>query len=96
MKRTFVLLALGLGACAAQKAAYLPDGSKGFSINCSGPYLNWGACEQKAGQICGERGYDVVSKQGDQNAQATAAGGVFVAGANVQRTFLIRCKSPSK
>lgn len=87
---------LVLAGCATATATYLPDGRKGHSLNCSGAALNWGMCETKAGEICREKGYDVVSAQQDgapfAYGTATASSGALIAGANVNRTMLIACK----
>lgn len=92
MHRVAIISALLLTGCAASKTTYLPDGTKGQSINCSGPYLNWGACYEKAGQLCKTRGYEIVHREGDVNESATATRDVSIAGANVQRTLVIKCK----
>jgi hypothetical protein len=73
---------------------HLPDGQSGFAINCSGAGSgsNWGECYQKAGDACGARGYDIVSKDNDDG--AAAGGGVSnLATANVKsRSMVVRCK----
>ena len=90
------LLALGsLGGCSTTTTmTYLPSGETGFAINCSGSDAgtSWAECYQRAGEVCGNYGYDVVSKDVDNG--ATSGGtvaGIF--GANVKnRSMVIRCK----
>ena len=58
-----VLLAM-LGGCTTAKEIYLPNGSKGHDIRCDGLASRMENCFQKAGEICGSKGYDVVNPQG--------------------------------
>lgn len=57
------LLAM-LGACTTAKEIYLPNGSKGHDIRCEGLGNRMENCFQKAGSLCGAKGYDVVNPQG--------------------------------
>jgi hypothetical protein len=90
------LLTLGsLGGCSSTTTmTYLPSGDTGFAINCSGSDASssWAECYKQAGQVCGNYGYDVVSKDVDNG--ATAGGSVAgIFGANVKnRSMVIRCK----
>ena len=73
-------------ACASASRTYTPSGKPGFSIDCSGRGLNWNACYEKAGKLCGFRGYEIVDKSED--------GGRTVVGVTanpVQRSMLIEC-----
>ncbi|KXU88489.1 hypothetical protein CI15_11265 [Paraburkholderia monticola] len=90
------LLALGsLGGCSTTTTmTYLPSGDTGFAINCSGSdaSTSWAECYKRAGEACGNYGYDVVSKDVDNGATSGGTiGGIF--GANVKnRSMVIRCK----
>jgi hypothetical protein len=88
--------ALAVTSCATAKTTYLPDGRAGHSINCSGTAGNWGMCERKAGDLCKERGYDVVSAMQDGApfafGQTNQTNGSVMAGATINRTLLIACK----
>ena len=98
------LLALTLAGSATSKEIYLADGSKGYSISCDGNMQNFGSCLEKAGELCGARGYAVVNQQGDAipfsaatggySANAVAASGGIQAqsGMMVTRTLFVRCK----
>ena len=57
------LLAI-LGGCTTSKEMYLPDGSSGHNINCDGIASSMQSCFQKAGEICGSKGYSIASTQG--------------------------------
>jgi hypothetical protein len=85
----FLLLVSG---CATSSETYLPDGQKGHSITCSGAAQTWGACYEKAGQICGEKGYDILAGGSERGAVVTGGQyGVF-GGSTMNRNMLIRCK----
>ncbi|NPT61052.1 hypothetical protein [Paraburkholderia elongata] len=90
------LLTLGsLGGCSSTTTmTYLPSGDTGFAINCSGSDASssWAECYKRAGEVCGNYGYDVVSKDVDNGATSGGSiGGIF--GANVKnRSMVIRCK----
>lgn len=81
-----------LSGCATSKSTYLPDGSLGHSIDCSGTANTWGTCEEKAGELCKERGYEVVSKAGDQGGMVTASQTGLFGGSIIKRSMLIKCK----
>jgi hypothetical protein len=87
--------AAGLAACAnSSTLTYLPNGSTGFAINCSGSDAssNWSQCYEKAGQVCGAYGYDVVSKDVDNGATSGGTLGGLL-GANVKnRSMVVQCK----
>jgi hypothetical protein len=92
MKWVIGAACLAAAGCAVQHETYLPDGSKGFSINCGGQALSWAQCYEKAGKTCGAHGYEIIGKEGESNPSATATSQLFIASANVQRTLLIKCK----
>lgn len=61
---TYSLLAFALAGCAIAKETYLPDGTKGHSISCDGSAVGINVCFEKAGDLCGSRGYDLLSREG--------------------------------
>lgn len=81
-----------LSGCATASKTYTPDGSEGYSITCSGSALNWGNCYEKAGDICGARGYDVLARSGDQGAVVSGNQFGLYSGSVINRNILIRCK----
>ena len=97
-------LAITLAGCATARDVYLADGSKGYNINCGGALMNFAHCLEKAGELCGSRGYLVVNQQGDAvpisiaggsfSASPAAAGGGFFAqsGTIVTRNLLVKCR----
>ncbi len=91
----FLLLMLfmsGLSACATSKTVYTADGKTGHSINCSGSALNWGMCYEKAGKICGSKGYKVLEKSGDQGAVVSGNQFGLYGGSVINRSMIIQCK----
>ncbi|MDE1183745.1 hypothetical protein [Paraburkholderia sp.] len=90
-----VLMLSSLSGCSSTTTmTYLPTGDTGFAINCSGSDASssWAECYKQAGQVCGNYGYDVISKDVDNG--ATSGGtvaGIF--GANVKnRSMVVKCK----
>ena len=93
MKLAIVILVTSLLAgCATSSKTYTADGRVGHSINCSGTARNWGMCEQKAGELCGTRGYSILSRAGDSGFIATMGSGNAFAGSTISRSMLISCK----
>lgn len=98
------LLALLLGGCAFAQPMYMPDGSQGYNISCDGAANSIGKCFQKAGELCGTGGYDIVTREGEIipygssvggfNANAYQAQGAYVSqsGAFVNRSLIVRCR----
>ena len=92
MKTPLVLIILAtctalLSGCVTVEEMYAPDGSKALVIDCSttgSTPLNWGDCQKKASEICGDRGYGIISKDTDSN---TSGSGVVMS-----RTMMIRCR----
>jgi hypothetical protein len=87
MKKTLALTAL-LAGCASSSPTYAPDGSQAYSLTCSG------MCYEKAGQICKERGYEVVAGGTDQSGTVVASRDGLYGGSSHTRNLVIKCKSP--
>ena len=89
-------VALLLAGCASATKTYTQDGKEGFVLNCSGTARNWGMCMEKAGELCGTRGYEVLSRDGEQGflAGGSASGNSASVGASSlhYRTMVVRCK----
>jgi len=62
-----------LSACASSSSTYAPDGREAFSLNCSGTMRDWGMCHEKAGELCGTKGYDILVQNGEQGAMINGA-----------------------
>lgn len=87
----FLVLVL-LAGCASASPTYLPSGGKGYSLDCSGSARSWNMCYEKAGELCGARGYQVVGGGSEQGMiVAGNANGVF--GSSVMnRSMLVQCQ----
>jgi len=90
--------------CTTSKEMYLPDGSKGYNISCDGSANSMGNCFQKAGELCGAKGYSVVNREGEAIPMGTSVGSASVGpsggsagytsqvGMRVTRSLFIKCK----
>jgi len=94
-----ILLTFGMLGCAnvvSVKETYTSDGQKGYVIDCSGDsdyHLvmhnpTMADCQTKAGEICGDRGYEIIERSDDAgNEQASTAFGVT----KIFRHMVIQC-----
>ena len=88
-----VVLILCLTACATSKEIEIAEGQRGYSIDCSGDKLNWSLCYQEAGEICGEKGFEIMDKSGGT--------GILIAGvrygvygeSGFNRSMIIQCRN---
>lgn len=99
-----IIAAITLSACATSKEVYLSDGSKGHSISCDGAVQNFGSCLEKAGELCGDRGYVVLNQNGEAVPFSTASGGYTASslaasggfqaqsGTIITRSIFVKCK----
>ena len=62
---------IALSGCASASKTYGPDGKEAYSLNCSGWARTWGMCYEKAGDLCGTKGYEVIGQGSDQGAIAS-------------------------
>ena len=86
-----ILLVLLLGGCAVLATpTHLPDGSMGYGINCSGS--NWNSCYQKAGELCKERGYEIITGGSEQGHVVAGNQYGMYGGSTTNRTMMIKCK----
>lgn len=102
MKRLlFVVL---LSGCASARITHLPDGSEGYSISCDGAAVGINVCFEKAGALCGAKGYDLISRDGQVVpfgfGSASYSGGYYgqgnafvTQGAFYNKSILVRCRS---
>ena len=104
MTKSLLISALMLSGCTTVSPVYLADGSQGHNISCSGAALNFSYCLERAGEICGARGYDVVNREGaavpiaiagssfQANPYAASGSSYGMAGSAVSRNLFIKCK----
>lgn len=60
----YLLIAVISTSCAISKSTYLPDGTQGHSISCDGAAVGMNVCFEKAGELCGSRGYNLLNREG--------------------------------
>lgn len=78
--------------CVSARQTYTSTGKKGYSINCSGTSSHWGRCYERAGDVCGERGYEVLEKMGETLTSSTSNLIEQHSGTDINRNMVIRCK----
>jgi hypothetical protein len=84
-----------LAACASSSHTYAPDGRPAYTLNCSGLARTWGACYNKAGEICKSAGYDILAGGAEGGAIVGGGQNGFIGGSTISRSMLIACKNPS-
>jgi hypothetical protein len=94
MKTILVIccLTILICSCATAKKTYTSDGKEGYSISCSGSALKWGMCYEKAGEICGTKGYEVLEKSGDTGTMVSGNQFGLYGGSVINRSMIIKCK----
>lgn len=86
------VLAATLAGCASARKTYTSTGKEGYSINCSGTSSTWGRCYERAGDLCGPRGYEVLEKIGENISTSTSTILEQHSGTDINRNMIIKCK----
>lgn len=93
---TAVMLTALFAGCATVKDTYSADGSKAYTLNCSGTARGWDKCYAAAGEICKNAGYTILDRNSeDLSNSVVSANSSGVFGSSVktnERTMLISCK----
>lgn len=78
--------------CASVKESYAPDGRRAYALNCSGLARGWDKCYSAAGDICKDKGYDILDRS-DENTVVAGMNnqGGFGTKSN-ERSMLVACK----
>jgi hypothetical protein len=84
--------AIALAGCASSSKTYGPDGKEAYSINCSGWARTWGMCYEKAGDLCGTKGYEVIGQGSDRGALASVNPSGGFAGSTISRSLMVKCR----
>lgn len=90
-----VAMCMAVSACAVASKTYGPNGQPAYVVNCSGAALNWGMCQQKAGDICQSSGYKILAINGQTTPTVIANPEGLFAIPMVNRTMEISCNAPS-
>ncbi|ELP5717693.1 hypothetical protein U3C44_22730 (plasmid) [Enterobacter asburiae] len=93
MKKLLVLLPLFLTACSSTTKTFGPDGKEAYALSCSGVLKDWGDCQKEAGRLCGIKGYDTVTVNGESGVIFSASNQSAFANTTMNRNMLIKCKS---
>jgi hypothetical protein len=93
-----------VAGCVNNKPIYTADGQVGHSTSCTpgwtggiiGAVANantsWATCYEKAGELCGPAGYDVIQQTGEGGVYGQGGnGGGFVSTTN-NRSMIVKCK----
>jgi hypothetical protein len=95
--------AMILTGCVSSQETYNADGSKGHVISCTPAWTggivgsianaqtSWGTCFQKAGEICGARGYAVLARSDEPTFSAMASQYGASAATSNNRMMIVRC-----
>ena len=86
-------IALLLSGCASSNTPSGLAEGQARGINCSGPDRTWALCGEKAAEICGARGYDVLAAGGGTAGMiVTLNPSAGFDGPATERSILIRCR----
>jgi hypothetical protein len=101
---TLSACAILLAGCSNSKQIYTADGQQGQMVTCTPAWTggligqlasastSWGQCYEKAGELCGAAGYDIIQQIGESGAYGQVGqGGGFVSSTN-NRTMIVKCK----
>lgn len=87
------LIAIQLSGCAiGVKSVFGPDGQQAYAITCSALGRHWTDCFEKAGELCGARGYNIWNQSTSRSAVLSGGEGVVFGSSSEERTLLIGCK----
>jgi hypothetical protein len=87
-----LLLIVSLVGCATGKETYTPSGKKGYTVSCDGAVLGWSHCYEKAGEICKEKGYNILAGGTDKGTVVSGTQYGLYGGTIIYRNMLIECK----
>lgn len=88
---TVVVAALVLSGCATSRTIVGQDGKPLHKISCDGTDLSIDACYEKAGELCGSAGYDILGQDGSARNQIIASPTTFAMIPVITRTVMARC-----
>ncbi|MGI9228810.1 MAG: hypothetical protein ACR2P9_03020 [Gammaproteobacteria bacterium] len=91
-----LILIIFASGCATSKNIYLSDGSEGYSISCDGAAVGINVCFEKAGQLCGTKGYNLINREGQLVpfgiGSANNQGAFVTYGSLNTKSIMIQCK----
>jgi hypothetical protein len=87
-----IFLLIGCGNHAKYKEIFTSEGKKGYTISCSGVDKDWSLCYHKAGNICEERGYEVLEVTGEAGTVTAVKSSTATTTTTHNRIMVIQCK----
>lgn len=87
-----VAVACALSGCATSRTIVGQDGKPLHKISCDGSALDIHACYEKAGELCGSAGYDILGQDGSATNQVFVSPTSFSMVPIVSRTVMARCR----
>lgn len=97
-------VAVMLTGCVSSQPMYTASGAQGHSITCTpgwtggivGAVANastsWAQCYQKAGELCGARGYDIIQQVGEGGVYGQVGQGAGFVSSTNNRMMIVKCK----
>lgn len=92
MKSVLIMLPFLLAGCTSSIKTFGPDGKEAYALSCSGMLKDWGDCQKEAGRLCGVKGYDTVSVNGESGIIFSANNQSAFGNSTMNRNMLIQCK----
>ena len=88
MKKAIGIIIMGLlvVGCATVKEVYMPSGEKAYSIDYTGNTLSREHCLKKAGELCKEKGYKILSYHEEETPML-----VLGVPGSTKRTLKVQC-----
>jgi hypothetical protein len=100
--------AISLAGCSSSKQIYTQDGQQGHVVTCTPAWTggivgqvaaastSWGQCYEKAGELCGATGYDIIQQVGENGAYGQAGNNVGFVSTTNNRTMVVKCKGQAQ
>lgn len=81
---------LQLAGCAAGEVRPLGDGA--YSVDCSGGYHDWSACNEAARRVCRGGAVEILSQVSNEGSQGVGSRDWSAEGSEVSRRMTFRCR----
>ena len=96
------VIAAALAGCVTDQPTYLADGSQGHHVTCGGAIFSMGDCQKRAAEICGPRGFQILSGGTEStpyaivgaNVNANSGSAYGSSGRIVNRDLIVKCGPP--
>lgn len=99
-------MAVALCGCVSSQPTHTATGQTGHVINCTplvtsgivgavaSASTSWGQCYQKAGELCGARGYTILQQVGENGVYGEAGRYASSVSTTNNRMMIIQCNGP--